>query len=32
MNIVNRYKLLTKEPVFVIEDGGEFTVKIPLLT
>ena len=31
-NIVNRYALLTREPVSVSENEGSFVVKIPLLT
>ncbi len=30
-NIINRYALLTDQPVFVSENDGSFTVKIPLL-
>jgi two-component system, LytTR family, sensor kinase len=30
-NIVSRYSLLTPQPVIVIEDSKEFTVKLPLL-
>lgn len=30
-NIINRYKLLSKEPVLIKNDGKHFTVAIPLL-
>ncbi|AWA30151.1 histidine kinase [Flavobacterium magnum] len=31
-NIVSRYGIITRKPVFVEENGASFTVKIPILT
>jgi LytS/YehU family sensor histidine kinase len=30
-NIINRYRLLSEQPVEVLTEGGQFTVRVPLL-